>query len=155
MKKPVIYLSALFLSTVLLFSCASNKKEEKEIVTSKTVETTIKENSSNQTDTCCAYTTVEEMPQFPGGEAEMQRYIAENLKGPKTVEDVRCTKTRVRFIISTDGSIRDAQVLLNADCALSDSLIKLVMNMPRWTPGKHNGKAVDVYFTLPLHIRSK
>lgn len=97
------------------------------------------------------YTVVEQMPSFPGGEAEMQRFIREHYKYPPTsYENGEQGKIIVKFVISKTGDIKDIQAVEGG--VRCDSLIAIIKRMPRWNPGKHNGQAVDVYYTIPLHI---
>lgn len=99
---------------------------------------------------------VEEMPQFPGGVSEMMKYISQNLCFPKTAEQNGIQgRVIVRFVVTAEGKVRDAQVLrsLNPDC--DKEAIRLVESMPNWIPGKQNGKAVSVYYTLPIIFRQQ
>lgn len=97
------------------------------------------------------YSFVEQMPSFPGGEAEMHRFIREHYKYPPTSYDEgEQGKIIVKFIISKTGDIKDIQAVKGS--VRCDSLISVIKRMPRWNPGKHNGQAVDVYYTIPLHI---
>lgn len=129
MKRRILYTIIIFTTTIGLFGCLTKKDSQ-------------------------VYTTVEEMPQFPGGEGEMQRYIMNNMKLPKEEESRYCFSPAVRFVVTKKGKIRDIEIR-KKDCPLSDSLANTVKNMPRWTPGRHKGKAVDVYVTLPLLIHPK
>ncbi len=102
------------------------------------------------------YVTVEQMPSFPGGEEAMHRFLIENLKypdipGEKWVENLRTT---LRFTITKTGEIKDIVPVRPqyAGTILTDSLTAVIRKMPKWIPGKHKGKNVDVYFTMPLHI---
>lgn len=97
------------------------------------------------------YTVVEQMPSFPGGEVEMHRFIRKHYKYPRTsYEEGEQGKIIVKFVISKAGDIKDIQAVKGG--VRSDSLISVIKRMPRWIPGKHNGKTVDVYYTIPLHI---
>ncbi|MFT4223798.1 energy transducer TonB [Dysgonomonas sp.] len=101
------------------------------------------------------YTVVEQMPSFPGGETKLYQFINRNLKYPVIPEDQElATKTVVRFTITKTGEIKDVQPAMDKykDLVLTDSLIAIIKRMPNWNPGKHNGKTVDVYYTIPLHI---
>ncbi|MDR1091844.1 MAG: energy transducer TonB [Prevotella sp.] len=100
------------------------------------------------------YTVVEQMPSFPGGEAEMQKFIRDNLKYPVVDEESGIHgRITVRFVVSKTGDIKDIQAIRGG--ILCDSLVSVVKRMPRWIPGRQNGEAVDVYFTLPMYINFK
>jgi protein TonB len=101
------------------------------------------------------YTVVEQMPSFPSGEMELYKFINKNLRYPVIPESQKLsTRTAVRFVITKTGEIGNIQPAQDKykGLELTDSLIAIVKRMPRWNLGKHNGKAVDVYYTIPLHI---
>ena len=101
------------------------------------------------------YTVVEQMPSFPGGEVQLYKFINKNLRYPAIPESQELsTRTAVRFVITKTGEIDDNHPAKNEykGLVLTDSLIAIIKRMPRWNPGKHNGKTVDVYCTIPLHI---
>lgn len=109
------------------------------------------------TNTEKPYTVVEIMPSFPGGEAEMLKFIMNNLKYPETAsqEQGLCTSVIARFVIQADGSITDIQLLRSCFEEFDSEVINLIKKMPKWVPGKQNGKNVPVYFTLPVYISFK
>lgn len=92
---------------------------------------------------------VEEMPSFPGGQAALMRYIAENLKYP---DPESCVSGRVivEFIISKDGSVKDPKVVRGIEPKFDEEALRVVRNMPKWRPGKQMGEAVEVRYTLPV-----
>jgi protein TonB len=101
------------------------------------------------------FAVVEQMPSFPGGDMELLRFISKNLKYPAISEEQGFIgSTGVRFVITKTGNIKDVVPAKDVykDFAVTDSLMSVIKRMPRWNPGKHNGKAVDVYYTIPLHI---
>lgn len=97
------------------------------------------------------FTSVEQMPQFPGGDQELMRYIASNLKYP-TIAAENGIEGRVvlRFVVNKDGVVSDAQVLRSLDPSCDKEAIRVVKSMPKWVPGKQNGRNVPVYYTLPV-----
>lgn len=97
------------------------------------------------------FTTVEQMPTFPGGEAEMQRYIANNLKYPISAQENSIQgRVTIRFVVTASGEISDVKVLKGIDPACDREAVRVVKSMPKWIPGKQNGRNVAVYFTLPI-----
>lgn len=101
------------------------------------------------------FTVVEQMPSFPGGEAEMMKFLRENLKYPAISEEEGFIgRTAVRFVVSKTGDVKDVVPAMDRykGFAVTDSLISVVKRMPRWIPGRQRGEAVDVYFTLPMQI---
>lgn len=97
---------------------------------------------------------VEEMPSFPGGVAGLMKYLKENLRYPKlAVKNKLEGKIFVKFIVDKNGKAINPVILKDAvggGCA--DEAIRLVNNMPKWFPGKQNGKAVKVFYTLPINF---
>ncbi|MDH6308348.1 protein TonB [Dysgonomonas sp. PFB1-18] len=102
------------------------------------------------------FVTVEQMPSFPGGEAEMQRFIAENLKYPVVAQESGIQgRVTIRFVVTKTGDISDVQVIRGIDPSCDKEARRVVSLMPKWIPGKQNGLNVPVYFTLPIVFRLK
>ena len=102
------------------------------------------------------YDVVEVMPQFPGGQTAMLKYIMENIKYPKQImEEGIQGRVTVRFIVEKDGSISDVKPILSVHPLLNKEAVRVVKSMPKWSPGKHNGKPVRVRFNLPVMFKLK
>jgi protein TonB len=100
------------------------------------------------------YTVVEQRPEFPGGDAAMMQFIAKNLQYPDHARAIG-TQGRVtcQFVVNKDGSISDVEVLSGIDASFDKEAIRLIKSMPKWKPGKQNGKTVAAYYTLPVSFR--
>lgn len=97
------------------------------------------------------YDVVEEMPSFPGGQAEMMHYLAQNAKYPQDAyEQVKSGRVLVQFIVEKDGSISNVKIMKSIFPSLDEEAIRLIKGMPRWNPGKQKGKAVRVKYTIPV-----
>ncbi len=102
------------------------------------------------------FTVVEKMPSFPGGDAELLKYIATNIKYPKENQDngeqgrVICS-----FIVGRDGSVNNPEVLRGVTPLLNEEAVRVINTMPRWNPGMQRGKAVAVKYTVPITFRLK
>jgi TonB family protein len=98
------------------------------------------------------YDVVEKMPVFPGG--NVQAYIAQHLKYPDGAGEI-CVQGRVivSFVIEKDGSISNAKVERSLDPLFDKEAMRMVSGMPRWQPGRQNGKPVRVRYTLPVTFR--
>lgn len=102
------------------------------------------------------FTVVEKMPSFPGGDAELLKYIATNIKYPKESQDngeqgrVICS-----FIVGRDGSVNNPEVLRGVAPLLNEEAVRVINTMPRWNPGMQRGKAVAVKYTVPITFRLK
>ena len=100
------------------------------------------------------YEAVEQMPGFPGGDAELMKYIRDNLKYPVIAQEMGIQgRVILRFVVSKTGEVGDIKVLRSVDPNLDKEAIRVVQSMPRWIPGKQNGNAVPVYFTLPVSFK--
>jgi len=100
-----------------------------------------------------AYDVCEQMPIFEGGDAALLKYLRENLKYPDKTKD-RGVQGRlvIGFIVEKDGSLTDVKVLRLVDIDLDAEVLRLVKGMPKWIPGRQNGKRVRVRYLLPIHI---
>ncbi len=96
---------------------------------------------------------VEEMPEFPGGEAALRNHIAKSIKYPQSVQE-NGTQGRVyvQFIVSADGSVRNVTIARGVDPILDQEALRVVSALPLWMPGKQRGKAVDVSYTVPINF---
>ena len=100
------------------------------------------------------FQVVEEMPSFPGGDAECMRFLSKNIKYP-TIAQENGIQGRVilQFVVNKDGSIVDVTVARSVDPYLDKEAVRVVKMMPKWTPGKQRGKPVRVKYTLPVMFR--
>ena len=100
------------------------------------------------------FEVVEVMPQFPGGQIAMLKYIMENIKYPKQImEEGIQGRVTVSFIVEKDGRVSNVRLLRSVQPALDKEAIRVVKSMPKWTPGKQNGKPVRVRFNLPVMFK--
>lgn len=100
------------------------------------------------------YDKAEVMPEYPGGAAAFMRYLAQNVKYP-TVAQENGTQgiVVVQFVVDADGSVTNAHVITSVDPYLDEEALRVIKSMPRWTPGKLNGKPVRVKYTTPIKFR--
>ncbi len=100
------------------------------------------------------YCIVEMMPQYPGGLAAMLKYIRENIKYPEQAMKERIQgRVTVSFIIEKDGSISDVKAVRSVHPLLDKEAVRMVKSMPKWSPGKHNGKPVRVRYNIPVMFK--
>jgi len=100
------------------------------------------------------YNYVEIFPEFPGGEAEMQRFIARNIVYPQValesgIEGV----VVVQFVVDSKGIIRNPVVVRDIGGGCGEEALKVIRKMPTWKPGEQNGRPVSVRYTLPVRFR--
>lgn len=102
------------------------------------------------------YDVVEHMPQFPGGPSAMFEYMSSNIKYPVDAEELKIQgRVIVTFIIERDGSVTNAQIATSAGESLDNEALRIVREMPKWTPGTQGGHPVRVKYTTPVTFRLK
>lgn len=100
------------------------------------------------------FDVVEVMPQFPGGQIAMLQYIMKNIKYPEqAMKEGIQGRVAVRFIVEKDGSISDVRPVLSVHPLLNKEAVRVVESMPKWSPGKQNGKPVRVRFNVPVMFK--
>lgn len=99
------------------------------------------------------YSNIEKMPEFPGGEKAIRRFLSTNIRYPiEAAENDIQGKVFVGFIIEKDGSISNIQVKKGVHPLLDDEAVRIIKLMPRWIPGRQKGKPVRVSFTVPINF---
>lgn len=100
------------------------------------------------------FVVVEKMPEFPGGEDAMRRYLARNIRYPLIAQE-NGIQGRVicQFVVNADGKIVDVQVVRGVEASLDEEAVRVIKSMPAWTPGKQGGKSVRVKYTLPIRFK--
>ncbi len=100
------------------------------------------------------FTAVEQMPQFPGGDAELMKYIQKNLKYPPVaMENNIQGRVVVQFVVTKTGKIGEVKVARSKDPDLDKEAVRVVKTLPDFIPGKMNGQAVAVWYTLPIAFK--
>lgn len=100
------------------------------------------------------YDVVEQMPSFPGGISGLRTYLNQNIRYPAEAQE-NCVQGRVvvSFVVGKDGHISDVTVLRSVDPSLDKEAVRVIRNMPRWTPGKQGGEPVKVRYNVPVSFR--
>ena len=133
------------------FTVEGNDEEAGEVLKAKEV---IAEPEPPKVEETKVFDVVEEMPQFPGGQAALLEYLAKNIKYPVVAEENGIQgKVIVTFVVERDGSITDVKVVKSVDPSLDKEASRVVKSMPKWQPGKQNGSAVRVKYTVPVQFR--
>ena len=100
------------------------------------------------------FQVVENQPEFPGGMAELMKYLQKNMKYPTICQEQGIQgRVIVQFVVNSDGSIVDPQVVKPVNPYLDKEALRVVSGMPKWKPGEQRGKKVRVRFTLPVTFR--
>ena len=96
------------------------------------------------------------MPDFPGGMVECMKWLANNVKYPEeAIQNKKEGRVIVQFVVDKDGSIMDAKVVRSIDPLLDKEALRVINLMPKWKPGKNQGEAVRVRYTMPVMFRLK
>jgi protein TonB len=96
---------------------------------------------------------VEDMPEFPGGELALRKWIANEIKYPVIAQENGIQgKVYVTFVVGKDGSVNNATVARGVDPSLDKEALRVVNALPKWKPGKQRGKPVNVSYTVPINF---
>ncbi|MDO5017137.1 MAG: M56 family metallopeptidase [Porphyromonas sp.] len=105
------------------------------------------------TQTDEVYEKVDDLPEFPGGQTALMKWLSGNLQYPEEAVKKNISGVVIMsFIVEKDGSITNAEVVRSVDETLDAEVHRLVKNMPKWVPGKLNGQPVRVKFSLPVNF---
>lgn len=100
------------------------------------------------------YEVVEKMPEFPGGIAELMKYLRNNVRYPVEAHKAGIQgRVVVSFVISKDGTVKDAKIVRSVDKSIDAEALRVISTMPKWQPGYQDGKAVSVRYTVPVTFR--
>lgn len=104
-------------------------------------------------ETAEVFFIVEDMPEFPGGDLALRKYIANAVKYPVIAQENGIQgKVYVTFVVGKDGSINNAGVARGVDPSLDKEALRVVNSLPKWKPGKQRGKPVNVSYTVPINF---
>ena len=103
-----------------------------------------------------AFDVVEDMPEFPGGVAEMMKFLSTNIKYPASaLKDSIVGRVVVSFIVEKDGSVSSPKIQKHVTDDLDAEAVRVIELMPKWKPGRQNGREVRVKYTIPITFRLK
>ena len=99
------------------------------------------------------FMVVENMPEFPGGDLGLMKYIQKNVKYPAIAKEYNITgKVYVSFIVDKSGKVTNVKVVRGVDKNLDAEAVRVVKSLPKYKPGKQRGKSVRVMFTIPINF---
>ena len=129
-------LATLSVLAILLMVNTNAMAQNKEVATDKVLE------------------KAEVMPEFPGGEQAMMKFIAENVKYPeKAKEEGVMGRVFLGFVVEKDGSVNEVRVLRSIGGGCDEEAVRVIKSMPKWKPGIQDGKAVRVNYQIPIHFK--
>nr|WP_295926146.1 M56 family metallopeptidase [uncultured Dyadobacter sp.] len=130
-------------SALLVAGCESQVSKEND-----TVQTKAKKGGKEP-----IFAVVEEAPEYPGGNEEMFKFLGRNIKYPTPASKANVEgKVFVNFIVTSTGDIEDVKILKGIGFGCDEEAIRVISKFPKWTPGKQDGKAVSVKFTVPINF---
>lgn len=133
-------MKAIFLFCIFLFANTISKAQVKSVEY---------DNTKNES----VFTFVEQMPEFPGGEQALYKFLSDNIVYPKTAKEQGLeAKIYIRFVVTETGEITNPVSMKQSPKILEDEAIRVIKAMPKWRPGKQNGRAVSVFFQLPIYF---
>jgi periplasmic protein TonB len=94
------------------------------------------------------------MPEFPGGKDGLLRYMLRNLKEPDFLPEGQKFVIVVRFVVDVDGSVKNAEIIKSGG-EFDNDVLKVINKMPRWKPGKQDGRLIPVYFQMPVTFEGR
>ena len=99
------------------------------------------------------FMVVENMPEFPGGDLGLMKFIQKNVRYPAIAKEYNITgKVYVSFIVDKQGSVTNVKIVRGVDKNLDSEALRVVSLLPKYKPGKQRGKAVRVMFTIPINF---
>lgn len=133
--KKAFFLVPLFISNLFVFAQKSQKN--KDVDNAEKI-----------------FTTIDSVPEFPGGMPALISYLSSNIKYPENARSNNIQgKVVVKFVVCKDGSLCDETIIKSVDSSMDKEVIRVVKAMPKWKPGKQKGEAVKVYYTLPVTFK--
>ncbi|WP_242916803.1 energy transducer TonB [Pontibacter liquoris] len=154
MKKPLLRKTAFVaLVCACLFAFGSCTSDEDAVATAPTRQATI----AKKSDTAKAYTYVEQMPEFKGGEAALFTFLAGHIMYPAVAKEAALEGlTVVSFVVETDGSVTGIKTVKSLSPETDQEAARVVkLTSGSWMPGKQNGVLVPVQYTLPIRFALK
>lgn len=157
-RLKLMFVLPLAFSMLLVISCGPDvpAQQEKEVVKPQTdapneadrppSSSQVQEEEPKQT-----FTVVEVMPEYPGGENEMMKFLAENIKYPTAAKENGISgKVFITFVVEKNGLITDVKILRGIGGGCDEEAIKVIKLMPKWKPGTQRGQAVRVQYNVPI-----
>ena len=143
--------AALFAGNKVNENPAASEIYSQQSVSVESVSNSVSESGSDEVLTMC-----EEMPEFEGGLEALYKWLGENIEYPADApKGYGKTRVVLRFVVKSDGTIGDVEVLRGSMACFDQAAIKVVKSMPAWKPGKVSGKPVNVQYTLPVNFKEQ
>ena len=126
-------------------------EDEEEYSDEKYEEEKYEEEKYEEEDRNEVFNSVENMPEFPGGNLGLMKYIQKTLIYPPAAKEYNITgKVYVNFIVDKTGSVTNVKIIRGVDKNLDAEAVRVIKSLPKYLPGRQKGKAVNVMFTIPI-----
>jgi len=146
MKKHILYLQILLVMPIISQGQTVDRYKLTTDTPQDVVEVDEEEISNGQ-----VYTIVEDMPQYPGGNAALNKYISDNLIIPASAKENGIAGTvYVSYVVMADGNVNETKVVRGRDPNLDKEALRVVNSIMGYKPGKQKGKPVAVQLTTPV-----
>lgn len=162
--RVLLMLPVVALSVIVASACKQDTNSEMNLNSQNASPSSVfvdiqecEECETEEADTSQVFMVIEQQPEFPGGEEAMFEYLRSNLQYPEKCKENKIQgRVLVAFVINKDGKIVEPEVVKSAGpegVELDVEALRVVSEMPAWTPGKQKGEAVRVRFTVPVNFR--
>lgn len=131
-------------------------KESPPAVETRQDEVVIPQEGTPEVEEETVYQAVEEMPEPPGGMGTLNSYLAKNIKYPEIAKRAGMEgKVVVRFIVDKNGKVKNPVVLKSMGAGMDEEAVRVISNMPDWTPGRQNGRSVSAFISVTVKFQLK
>jgi TonB family protein len=149
--KLIMVIPVIFTVMLVLSSCGKNGKPSE-----KGTEIAPSPISSGEELKTFPLDSADVKPQFPGGDQALTKYILENIHYTEAAKIIETQgKVVVKFAVDIDGSVKSISIVQGTDPYLDAEVIKVVRSLPKFEPGKQNGKPVSVWVNIPITFKLK
>ena len=135
---------------------AVNQEGEKDLLDQKVMDKEVKVEETPPPPPAddVVFTSVEQDPQFPGGQAALLKWVADHIKYPAVAQENGIQgRVTVQFVVTKNGTVGQVKVVRGKDPDLDKEAVRVVKSLPKFTPGKMNGHPVNVWYTLPITFK--
>ena len=162
------YLLFVPVAALLAAACAGNQKQDtveggamdEVVAVGNGVDSVDKQPAANMDVTAEdlvqgeVYDMTEQQPQFPGGPKELMAFLGKNIRYPVAAQEAGVQgRVICQFVITKEGKVADIKVLRSVSPEIDEEAVRVIKAMPAWTPGKQDGQAVNVRYTLPVTFK--
>ena len=153
---PVIALALLAFANTKSVAAVVVNQQAKVTPTSRVVKANVEAQVTDESapQSKKVYRSVEQMPQFPGGEAGLMRYLQSNINYPANAAKNNIGgRVILQFVVEKDGSIGEVKVVRSIDPEIDAEAVRVIKLLPNFIPGRQDGEPVAVWYTIPVSFK--